>query len=110
MTQDLSNYCQCRTDLLRCLCYTDNHYSGFPKLYFRDPNTRQFESVANGGELRRQSMSFEVELNTCPGLLAYYQNRGTQDKANGGPGLKAFPPGFRMVTGNPLKRSARYVA
>ncbi|KAG7086206.1 hypothetical protein E1B28_002170 [Marasmius oreades] len=42
------------------------------------------------------------------GLLAYYQNRGSQDKANGGPGLKAFPPGFRMISGNPTLRSKKY--
>ncbi|KAI3610099.1 wsc domain [Moniliophthora roreri] len=71
VAQDLSNY-------------------WFPKLYFRDPKTKMFEAVPNGG------------------LLVYYQNRGSLDKANGGPGLKAFPPGFRMITGNPVARSKKY--
>ncbi|KAK7045818.1 hypothetical protein VNI00_007227 [Paramarasmius palmivorus] len=61
----------------------------FPKLYFRDPKTKMFEAVPNG-------------------LLIYYQNRGSLDKINGGPGLKAFPPGFRMITGNPVARSKKY--
>lgn len=42
------------------------------------------------------------------GLLVYYQNRGTQDVANGGPGLKAFPPGFRMITGDPARRAKKF--
>nr|AEL31250.1 hypothetical protein [Armillaria mellea] len=71
VAQDLSNY-------------------WFPKLYFRDPKTGLFESVANGG------------------LLIYYQNRGTKDVANGGPGLKAFPEGFKMISGDPKKRSFKY--
>ncbi|KAL0571171.1 hypothetical protein V5O48_010786 [Marasmius crinis-equi] len=61
----------------------------FPKLYFRDPKTQKFEAVPNGG------------------LLIYYQNRGQLDKINGGPGLKAFPPGFRMLTGNPTARAKK---
>uniref|UniRef100_A0A0W0FVT9 DUF1996 domain-containing protein n=1 Tax=Moniliophthora roreri TaxID=221103 RepID=A0A0W0FVT9_MONRR len=71
VAQDLSNY-------------------WFPKLYFRDPKTKMFEAVPNGG------------------LLIYYQNRGNLDKSNGGPGLKAFPPGFRMISGNPVARSKKY--
>ncbi|KAG9083115.1 hypothetical protein FRC07_014011, partial [Ceratobasidium sp. 392] len=47
VTQDLSNY-------------------WFPKLYFRDPKTKLFEPVSNGG------------------LLIYYQNRGDGDVRNGG--------------------------
>ncbi|KAG7093489.1 hypothetical protein E1B28_007163 [Marasmius oreades] len=70
VSQDLSNY-------------------WFPKLYFRDPKTKTFEAVPNGG------------------LLIYYQNRGNLDKANGGPGLKAFPPGFRMLSGNPVLRTKK---
>ncbi|EPQ54999.1 hypothetical protein GLOTRDRAFT_105878 [Gloeophyllum trabeum ATCC 11539] len=42
------------------------------------------------------------------GLLVYYQNRGDLDKKNGGPGLKAFPPGLRMITGDPRRRSKKY--
>ncbi|KAG6868621.1 hypothetical protein C0993_000211 [Termitomyces sp. T159_Od127] len=64
--------------------------SGFPKLYFQDPKTQLFEPVGNGG------------------LLVYYQNRGDGDKSNGGPGLKAFPPGFKMLSGNPKARSQKY--
>jgi hypothetical protein len=30
------------------------------------------------------------------------------DVSNGGPGLKAFPEGFKMVSGNPVKRSAQF--
>ncbi|KAF8811252.1 hypothetical protein BYT27DRAFT_7184648 [Phlegmacium glaucopus] len=62
----------------------------FPKLYFRDPKTGLFEPVPNGG------------------LLVYYQNRGQGDVSNGGSGLKAFPPGFKMVSGNPAARSRKY--
>ncbi|KAJ6459050.1 hypothetical protein C8R45DRAFT_1064677 [Mycena sanguinolenta] len=62
----------------------------FPKLYFQDPKTKLFEPVDNGG------------------LLVYYQNRGDGDVSNGGPGLKAFPPGFKMITGNPARRSKKY--
>ncbi|KAF8169957.1 hypothetical protein K438DRAFT_1982857 [Mycena galopus ATCC 62051] len=62
----------------------------FPKLYFRDPSTKLFEPVDNGG------------------LLVYYQNRGNGDVSNGGSGLKAFPPGFKMITGNPTRRNKTY--
>ncbi|KAG8924241.1 hypothetical protein FRC01_011740 [Tulasnella sp. 417] len=61
-----------------------------PTLYFKDPNTGQFEKVPNGG------------------LLVYYQNRGSADASNGGKGLKAFPAGFRMISGDPRKRSKKY--
>ncbi|KAJ7133898.1 hypothetical protein C8R43DRAFT_956435 [Mycena crocata] len=63
----------------------------FPKLYFQDPKTQLFEPVPNGG------------------LLVYYQNRGDGDVSNDGPGLKAFPPGFKMITGNPRSRSKKSV-
>ncbi|CAE6472003.1 unnamed protein product [Rhizoctonia solani] len=72
VTQDLSNY-------------------WFPKLYFRDPKTKLFEPVGNGG------------------LLVYYLNRGDADVFYGGPGLKAFPEGFKMISGNPRSRSKKYV-
>lgn len=62
---------------------------GFPKLYFRDPKTKMFEAVPNGG------------------LLIYYLNRGDADVGYGGPGLKAFPEGFKMITGNPRARSKK---
>ncbi|PBK62265.1 hypothetical protein ARMSODRAFT_964281 [Armillaria solidipes] len=81
MRQSQCTSCQVGQDL-------SNYW--FPKLYFRDPETGLFESVANGG------------------LLIYYQNRGSMDVANGGPGLKAFPEGFRMITGDPRKRSFQY--
>lgn len=41
----------------------------------------------------------------CIGLLVYYENRGDLDVSNGGPGLKAFPPGFRMISGSAASRS-----
>ncbi|KAK0472168.1 hypothetical protein IW261DRAFT_1596974 [Armillaria novae-zelandiae] len=81
MRQSQCTSCQVGQDL-------SNYW--FPKLYFRDPKTGLFESVANGG------------------LLIYYQNRGSMDVANGGTGLKAFPEGFRMITGDPRKRSFQY--
>ncbi|KAG8704597.1 hypothetical protein FRC09_003442, partial [Ceratobasidium sp. 395] len=59
-------------------------------LYFRDPKTHLFEPVGNGG------------------LLIYYQNRGDGDVSQGGSGLKAFPPGFKMTSGNPAARSKKY--
>jgi len=59
----------------------------FPKLYFQDPTNGTFEEVGNGG------------------LLVYYLNRGNEDVSNGGPGLKAFPPGFRMISGDVVSRS-----
>ncbi|KAF7419237.1 hypothetical protein PC9H_001824 [Pleurotus ostreatus] len=64
--------------------------TGFPTLYFRDPKTHQYEMVPNGG------------------LLVYYQNRGKGDVANGGSGLKAFPPGFKMISGDPTRRAKKY--
>ncbi|KAG9120365.1 hypothetical protein FRC07_004171 [Ceratobasidium sp. 392] len=73
-----------------CLVTQDLSDYWFPKLYFRDPKTKLFEPVGNGG------------------LLVYYQNRGDGDVRNGGKGLKAFPPGFKMVTGNPVSRSKKY--
>ncbi|KZP14800.1 hypothetical protein FIBSPDRAFT_867937 [Athelia psychrophila] len=44
------------------------------------------------------------------GLLVYYLNRGDLDASNGGKGLKAFPPGFRMVSGNAGSRSSQGIA
>ncbi|KAF9534478.1 hypothetical protein CPB83DRAFT_804460 [Crepidotus variabilis] len=73
-----------------CLITQDKSNYWFPTLYFQDPKTKQFEVVPNGG------------------LLVYYQNRGTLDKINGGPGLKAFPAGFRMISGNVKSRSQKY--
>ncbi|KAB5594541.1 WSC domain containing protein [Ceratobasidium theobromae] len=64
--------------------------AGFPKLYFRDPKTKLFEPVGNGG------------------LLVYYLQRGDAERLNGGPGLKAFPEGFKMITGNPFSRSKKF--
>ncbi|KAJ7866396.1 hypothetical protein B0H14DRAFT_2504330 [Mycena olivaceomarginata] len=73
-----------------CLVTQDLSNYWFPKLYFQDPKTKLFEPVANGG------------------LLVYYQNRGDGDKSNGGPGIKAFPPGLRMITGDPKRRSKKF--
>jgi hypothetical protein len=46
-----------------------------------------------------------VANNGVKGLLIYYQNRGNGDVKNGGKGLKAFPPGFKMIGGDPRRRS-----
>ncbi|KDQ20403.1 hypothetical protein BOTBODRAFT_306441 [Botryobasidium botryosum FD-172 SS1] len=73
-----------------CLVKQDLSQYWFPKLYFHDKAKGQFEPVPNGG------------------LLIYYQNRGDGDPANGGKGLKAFPKGFRMISGNPQARSRKY--
>ncbi|TFK45567.1 hypothetical protein OE88DRAFT_1113852 [Heliocybe sulcata] len=62
----------------------------YPKLYFHDRKANTFTAVENGG------------------LLVYYQNRGDDDASNNGPGLKAFPAGFRMITGNPMRRSKQF--
>ncbi|CAE6421399.1 unnamed protein product [Rhizoctonia solani] len=69
---------------------TDPIIRGFPKLYFRDPKTKLFEPVGNRG------------------LLVYYLNRGDADVFYGGPGLKAFPEGFKMINGNPRSRSKKF--
>ncbi|KAG8881684.1 hypothetical protein FRB97_009233 [Tulasnella sp. 331] len=61
-----------------------------PTLYFKDPVNGTFTKVPNGG------------------LLVYYENRGNGDPSNGGPGLTAFPEGFRMISGNAVKRSQKY--
>jgi len=55
----------------------------YPKLYFRDPKTGKLEAVTDGG------------------LTVYYLFRGAGDKKNGGPGLKAFPNGLKMLAGTP---------
>ncbi|KAL1745622.1 hypothetical protein HDZ31DRAFT_62935 [Schizophyllum fasciatum] len=73
-----------------CKVVEDKTNYWFPKLYFKDPADGKFEEVSNGG------------------LLIYYQNRGDEDKKNGGPGLKAFPPGFKMISGRPNRRGTKY--
>ncbi|KAG9012262.1 hypothetical protein FRB94_006292 [Tulasnella sp. JGI-2019a] len=61
-----------------------------PTLYFKDPVAGTFTKVPNGG------------------LLVYYLDRGDGDVLNGGKGLTAFPPGFRMLSGSTTKRSLHY--
>ncbi|PPQ99226.1 hypothetical protein CVT24_009245 [Panaeolus cyanescens] len=91
ISQDLSTYCKHHprmaklTFIVTLLCRED-----FPKLYFRDPQTLKYEAVPNGN------------------LLVYYLNRGSADVANGGSGLKAFPPGLVMMSGNPNRRTKKY--
>ncbi|KAH7107474.1 hypothetical protein BKA62DRAFT_683507 [Auriculariales sp. MPI-PUGE-AT-0066] len=68
-----------------CQVTTDLSNYWHPQLWFHDKKADTFEPVPNGG------------------LLIYYQQRG-DDKAN----IKAFPAGFRMLTGNPAKRSKHY--
>ncbi|KAJ7032549.1 hypothetical protein C8F04DRAFT_1261843 [Mycena alexandri] len=72
-----------------CLVAQDLSNYWYPKLYFQDPSTKEFEPVPNGG------------------LLVYYQNRGDGDVGNGGAGLKAFPPGLKMITGDPKRRTKK---
>jgi len=50
----------------------------------------------------------ETVLIPWTGLLVYYQNRGNGDVTNGGSGLKAFPPGFKMISGTPVRRSRKW--
>jgi len=38
----------------------------------------------------------------------YYQHQGDGDVINGGSGLRAFPPGFKMVSGNPRRRGRKF--
>lgn len=70
-----------------CLVKEDLSNYWFPKLYFHDRAKNKFEEVNNGG------------------LLVYYQNRGDLDVSNGGPGIVAFPPGLKMISGSPMRRS-----
>ncbi|TCD71412.1 hypothetical protein EIP91_010118 [Steccherinum ochraceum] len=79
------------SDCTSCMVTQDKSNYWFPKLYYMYPNGT-FQAVGNGG------------------LLVYYQNRGTQDVANGGPGLKAFPPGLKMITGDPTRRAKKFPA
>ncbi|KAG9032682.1 hypothetical protein FRB95_001110 [Tulasnella sp. JGI-2019a] len=80
-TQSSCTSCQVAQDL-------SNYW--VPTLYFKDPVNGTFTKVPNGG------------------LLAYYENRGVDAPINGGKGLTAFPPGFRMLSGNAAKRSQKY--
>ncbi|CAA7262493.1 unnamed protein product [Cyclocybe aegerita] len=73
-----------------CLVSQDLSNYWFPKLYFLNTQNNTFEDVPNGG------------------LLVYYQNRGIGDAANGGTGLKAFPPGLKMISGDPRRRARKY--
>ena len=80
------------------------HPAGFPKLYFKDPITGTYESVGDGGKLFPSKICDWI-LTPHAGLLVYYLNRGNLDKSNGGPGLTAFPPGFKMISGSAASRS-----
>nr|AEM76788.1 putative WSC domain protein [Armillaria mellea] len=90
-------------DVLSCLCLIPTPL----RLYTVDPGSPSFIS----GTPKQDSLNLlptENRAHERIGLLIYYQNRGSMDVANGGPGLKAFPEGFRMVTGDPRKRSFQY--
>jgi hypothetical protein len=65
-----------------CTVIGDNSNYWTPTLWFQHQNGT-FESV-----------------NQVGGMLVYYLQRG-----GNGEKIKAFPPGFRMVAGNPFKRS-----
>lgn len=78
------------SDCTSCKVTEDLSNYWFPKLYFHDRAADTFEEVSNGG------------------LLIYYQNRGNEDVKNGGPGIKAFPPGLKMISGNPMRRTNKY--
>ncbi|KIY72101.1 hypothetical protein CYLTODRAFT_389321 [Cylindrobasidium torrendii FP15055 ss-10] len=82
-TYDTLQASKCRS----CRVLEDNSNYWFPKLYFQDPSTKKFEAVPNGG------------------LLIYYLQRGDEETLNGGVGLKAFPEGLRMISGDAKKRS-----
>lgn len=82
---------------------------GFPKLYFKDPVDGHYEDVPNQGTCQSLSVKKLKKIYFLSGLLVYYLNRGDQDKSNGGPGLKAFPPGFQMVSGSAVSRSIGWV-
>ncbi|KAF8908199.1 hypothetical protein CPB84DRAFT_1843653 [Gymnopilus junonius] len=86
-----STYDNLRTSTCtNCLVSQDSSNYWFPKLYFQDPQNKSFTPVPNGG------------------LLVYYENRGNNDTSNGGTGLKAFPPGFKMISGSPTRRSRKF--
>jgi len=67
-----------------------NQTTGFQSCTSMTQKTGLFEPVPNGG------------------LLVYYQNRGNGDVINGGSGLKAFPPGFKMISGSPVRRARKF--
>jgi len=56
-----------------------------PRLFYHDKAANTFTNVGNGG------------------LLAYYMQRHNDNEP-----IVAFPAGFRMVAGNPMKRSNKY--
>ncbi|KAF8154801.1 hypothetical protein B0H34DRAFT_661187 [Crassisporium funariophilum] len=94
-----------------CLVSQDLSNYWFPKLYFQDPKNKSFEAVPNGGKPDSSNPQRHIDNlfdESFTGLLVYYQNRGSGDASNGGAGLKAFPPGLKMISGNPAARSRKY--
>ena len=77
----------------------------------RDPVDGTYTKVPNGGyaffyfSTISQLTSLRVLVIR---LLVYYENRGNADPSNGGPGLKAPPAGFRMLSGSAAKRAQIY--
>jgi len=61
-----------------------------PKLYYMGPGGSYFEDVPQAGEGN----------GATGGLTVYYEQRGNATEK-----LKAFPPGFRMLAGDPFQRN-----
>ncbi|KAJ7680105.1 hypothetical protein B0H17DRAFT_1206094 [Mycena rosella] len=68
-----------------CLVAQDLSNYWFPKLYFQDPKTKLFEPVNNG------TYSFTIRTVATETNLTV-----------------AFPPGLRMITGDPRRRSKKF--
>jgi hypothetical protein len=62
-----------------------------PKLYWMNEDGTQFEDVPQAGEGE----------GTTGGLTVYYEQRYSAGEKN----VTAFPPGFRMLAGNPFQRN-----
>ncbi|KAH7098330.1 hypothetical protein BKA62DRAFT_811338 [Auriculariales sp. MPI-PUGE-AT-0066] len=81
MTYDQTQASQC----LSCQVMQDKSNYWLQNLWFQDPKTKQLEPVANGG------------------ILVYYLQRGNDIK-----NMKAFPKGFRMISGDMTRRNKTY--
>nr|POE75583.1 hypothetical protein CFP56_53695 [Quercus suber] len=62
-----------------------------PKLYYMSKDGKQFIDVPQSGE----------GSSVTGGMTVYYEQRATYPGAK----LRAFPPGLRMVAGNPFQRN-----
>lgn len=66
-----------------------------PKLYWRNKDNTQFIDVPQAGEYNGNT----------GGMTTYYQQRYSKGETT----VKAFPPEFRMLAGNPFARSYKDV-